>query len=251
MIRDLKGLIFRVQNRRSYPGVRIGFGSRVVDSIFESADVEIGRDCYVQRSKFGRGVIVKESCAIFDSVFADHTAVYPNCSLSKIDFGSYSYVNESSSMGNIAIGRFTSIGPRFICGYGDHPTDFVTTSPAFYSTRKQCGVSFTETSQYDEQQQTIIGNDVWIGARVFVRDGVRIGDGALIAAGAVVVADVSDYAIVGGVPAKLIRYRFPEEVVRQLLELQWWNWSEDRLREAQPHLAQPDVEEFLAWARRS
>jgi carbonic anhydrase/acetyltransferase-like protein (isoleucine patch superfamily) len=79
---------------------------------------------------------------------------------------------------------------------------------------------------------------------------VKIGDGALIAAGAGVPADVSEYAIMGGVPAKLIRYRFPEDVVRQLLELQWWNWGEDRLREAQPQLAQPDVNKFLEWAHR-
>jgi acetyltransferase-like isoleucine patch superfamily enzyme len=166
-----------------------------------------------------------------------------------VKFGSYSYVNEYAAMGNITVGRFTSIGPEFICGYGEHPTNFITTSPVFYSTRKQCGISFTETSRYDEQQTTTIGNDVWIGARTFVRDGVKIGDGALIAAGAVVTADVPDYAIVGGVPAKLIRYRFPEDVVQQLLEIKWWNWSEDRLREAQPQLAQPDVNSFLEWVR--
>ena len=74
---------------------------------------------------------------------------------------------------------------------------------------------------------------------------------AIVAAGAVVTADVPDYAIMGGVPAKLIRHRFSEDVVRQLLEIQWWNWNEDRLREAQPHLAQPDVNSFLEWARRA
>lgn len=251
MIRDLKSLVFRAQNRRRYPHVRIGFGSRVEAATFDGADVEIGRNCYVQRSKFGKGVIVKDNCAIFDCSFADHTAIYPHSALSKIDLGAYSYVNENSSLGNIAIGRFTSIGPGLICGYGEHPTNFVTTSPVFYSTRKQCGVSFTETSGYDEQRQTNIGNDVWIGARVFVRDGVRIGDGALVAAGAVVVSDVPDYAIVGGVPARLIRYRFAEDVVRELLEIKWWHWSEERLRAAQPKLAQPDVNAFLEWAKRS
>jgi carbonic anhydrase/acetyltransferase-like protein (isoleucine patch superfamily) len=79
---------------------------------------------------------------------------------------------------------------------------------------------------------------------------VRIGNGAIIAAGAVVVADVPDYAMMGGVPAKLIRYRFPEEAIRELLEIEWWNWPEEKLRAAQPLLSQPDVNSFLAWARR-
>jgi len=249
MIQDFKSLIFHAQHRRRYPRVKIGFGSRVVDSRFEGEQSEVGKDCYILRSSFGKGAIVRDGCAIFDSNFDDHTAVYHNCSLSHVKFGSYSYVNENAAMGNVTLGRFTSVGPSFICGYGEHPTNFVTTSPVFYSTRKQCGISFTETSRYDEQQPTTIGNDVWIGARTFVRDGVKIGDGALIAAGAVVIKDVPNYAIVGGVPAKLIRYRFPEDVVQQLLEIQWWNWSEDRLRAAQPHLAQPDVNLFLEWVR--
>lgn len=250
MLRDLKSLIFLLQNKSRYAHVRIGFGSRVIDSTFDGSEVEIGKGCYVQKSKFGKGAFVKDNCAIFDSKFDKHTAVYPGCSLSDVSFGAYSYVNENSMMSGVNVGRFTCIGPHFICGYGDHPTNFISTSPVFYSTRKQCGVSFTETSRYDEKRQTTIGNDVWIGARVFVRDGVTIGNGALIAAGAIVTNDVPEYAIVGGVPAKLIRYRFEDDAIRQLLDLQWWNWSEDKLRAAQPYLAQPDVNSFLEWTRR-
>ena len=123
--------------------------------------------------------------------------------------------------------------------------------PTYRFVCEQCGVTFADKNTFDEQRVTNMGNDVWIGARVFIRDGVRIGNGALIAAGAVITADVPDYAIAGGVPGKVIRYRFPEEVVRQLLALEWWNWGEDRLREAQPLLSQPDVNSFLAWAKKN
>lgn len=245
----MKKLLFSVQNKMRYGHVRIGFGTRVIDSTFDGADVEIGKGCYIHKSTFGAGSFVKDDCAIFNSVFDKHTAVYPRCVLGDVRFGSYSYVNENSMMSGVTLGRFTSVGPHFLCGYGDHPADFVTTSPVFYSTRKQCGVSFAETTRYDEKRQTIVGNDVWIGARVFVRDGVAIGSGALIAAGAVVTNDVPEYAIVGGVPAKLIRYRFADDVVAQLLDIQWWNWSEQKLRAAQPYLAQADVNAFLEWAR--
>jgi len=251
LIRDLKSLVFLLQNRKNYPGVRIGLGSRVTDSTFSGAGVSIGRDCYIHKSNFSEKVIINDGCAIFDSAFENNTAVYSNCSLSNVMFGSYSYVNEHSAMGRVTVGKFSSIGPHFICGYGEHPTNFISTSPVFYSRRAQCGVSFADKDGFDEQGETSVGNDVWIGARVFVRDGLRIGNGALIAAGAVVTADVPDYAVVGGVPAKLIRYRFPEHVIHELLETQWWDWSEDRLREAQPLLSQADVNSFLAWAKRS
>lgn len=251
MIRDLKSLIFSLQHKRNYPHARIGFGSRVIDSTFDGDGVEIGRDCYVQRSRFVKGVIIKDRCAVSNSSFENNTAVYQNSSLSYVEFGAYSYVAEYALMGRVNVGRFTSIGPAFICGYGAHPTNFITTSPVFYSMQRQCGISFAETSRYDEDLQTTIGNDVWIGARVFIRDGVKIGDGALIAAGAVVTADVPEYAIMGGVPAKLIRHRFSKDVVQQLLALKWWNWDELRLREAQPQLAQTDVNAFLEWSRRA
>jgi carbonic anhydrase/acetyltransferase-like protein (isoleucine patch superfamily) len=76
-----------------------------------------------------------------------------------------------------------------------------------------------------------VGNDVWIGVRAAIKDGVTVGDGAVIAAGAVVVEDVSPYAIVGGVPAKLIRFRFPQEIVQFLLNFRWWEQDDDWLRQ--------------------
>jgi len=94
-----------------------------------------------------------------------------------------------------------------------------------------------------------IGNDVWIGARATILSGVTVGDGAVIAAGAVVVADVPPYAIVGGVPAKLIKYRFPPDIVNRLLDVQWWNWTDEVIKARLPMLYS-DVNTFLLEVER-
>lgn len=94
----------------------------------------------------------------------------------------------------------------------------------------QAGETFASDNLFDEVLETNVGNDVWIGANAVVLDGVSIGDGAIIAAGAIVKDDVPPFAVVGGVPAKVIRYRFSEEVRRELLDWRWWGLSEERLR---------------------
>lgn len=94
------------------------------------------------------------------------------------------------------------------------------------------------TDAWDDKGDIIIGNDVWIGYEAVIMAGVHIGDGAIIGARAVVTKDVPPYTIVGGTPAKEIRKRFDEDVVKKLLRLQWWDWSIDEIRCYLPHLVQ-------------
>ncbi len=124
------------------------------------------------------------------------------------------------------IGRFTSIAPDVISNPGKHPykSPNVATSPMFYSNLKQNGYSFTSQNLFDEFSKPItIGNDCWIGQRAFLAGGINIADGAVILGGAFVVKDVPPFAIVGGVPAKIIGYRYGEDTIKFLLKIKWWD----------------------------
>ncbi|MDP7187819.1 MAG: CatB-related O-acetyltransferase [Candidatus Poseidoniia archaeon] len=126
------------------------------------------------------------------------------------------------------IGAFCSLGPRCIVGGGgDHPLDQVSSHSLFYKNYKgrSVGLVLSEKDKYpNDLKKTILGNDVWVGSDAVIKHGVHIGDGAVVAAGAVVVKDVPPYAVVGGVPAKIIKYRHSPELRDTLIESQWWNW---------------------------
>ncbi len=108
---------------------------------------------------------------------------------------------------------------------------YVSFSPMFYSTSKQCGQTFATENCFTEYRLPLkIGNDVWIQQGVFLCGGIEIGDGAVILAGAVVTKSVPPYAIVGGVPARIVRYRFDEETIKFLQETKWWNNNIDWFR---------------------
>lgn len=143
----------------------------------------------------------------------------------------YSYISINSNISYTKIGKFCSIGPNFISGWGIHPTKGISTSPMFYSTLKQNGITLSEKNKIEEHKRIMIGNDVFIGANVIVLDGVAIGDGAIIGAGAVVSKDIPPYAIAVGCPIKVIKYRFDQDQIDKLLKIKWWEFSEDKLQD--------------------
>lgn len=154
-----------------------------------------------------------------------------------LGFGSY--IGSHCSL-SADIGRFTSIANYVSCNPGIHPykEPFATTSPCFYSlnkSRSQCGSTFASKQLFEEyvyydttnNVAIKIGNDCWIGEGVFIVGGVQISDGAVVLAHAVVTKDVPPYAIVAGVPAKIIGYRYDQETIDFLLHVKWWNNSKE------------------------
>lgn len=166
----------------------------------------------------------------YSSIVDKRAKVNRTVKVFKSSIGRYSYIGKNSSLINAEIGSFCSISSGVCVGMGNHDLKKLSTSPLFTEKYNGTGHSWTDQVIFPFDR-VIVGNDVWIGGRAMIIGGKRIGNGAVIGAGAVVTKDVPPYAIVGGVPARIIGYRFSEEVIAQLEQLQWWNLPDDVLKE--------------------
>ena len=139
----------------------------------------------------------------------------------------YPYVNND----RLKIGKFCSIayGTKFLFNGANHTLNSLSTYP-FPVLADEWDLAEPITDAWDNKGDIVVGNDVWIGFEAVIMAGVTIGDGAIIGSRAVVTKDVEPYSIVGGIPAKLIRKRFSEEKILELLEMKWWNWSEEMIK---------------------
>lgn len=176
--------------------------------------------------------VIKSNCRLnFNTFLEGRNVINRNVHIlnSKIGYGTY--IEENSRLSNSLIGKYCSIAQNVKVVAGRHPTKvFVTTHPAFFSTKQQAGFSYVKENLFEENNfadkennyAVTIGNDVWIGADVNILEGVNIGDGVVIATGAVVVQDLEPYNIYGGVPAKKIGERFTEAEKMFLLNFKWW-----------------------------
>lgn len=177
--------------------------------------------------------------------FASFNYIGEYAVLTNVKLDDYSYIGGHSVVHNASFGKYCSVASGCMIGLGIHPTDHLSTHPVFYTHRESFWQSVTQSPTIEEYKSIKIGHDVWIGTNAVIRDGVEIGIGSIIAAGAVVTHDVPPYAVVGGVPAKILRYRFDEETIKALLESRWWEKAPVTLQ----RLSTWNVEEFLKQIR--
>ncbi|KIQ18727.1 chloramphenicol acetyltransferase [Flavobacterium sp. MEB061] len=186
---------------------------------------------------------LKEKEQIHNSILDKNVKLYTPYKLVNSNVGEYTYIAENVILNNTTIGKFCSIGPNLLSGWGIHPTNGLSTHPMFYSTQKQNGITLSEVDKIEETKNITIGNDVFIGMNVTILDGVKIGDGAVIGAGALVSKDIPAYAIAVGNPIRIIKYRFDDAKIDQLLKIKWWDFEKTDLSLVEKYFF--EVDEFL------
>lgn len=170
-----------------------------------------------------------------------------------MSYGKYTYGNinikSNDSNANLIVGNFCSIAPG-VSAYlgGNHRTDWISTYP-FGHINQHIFNNFNGEGHPSTKGDIIIGNDVWIGADVRIMSGVTIGDGAVIANNSHVVKNVEPYSLVGGNPAKLIKYRFTPNQIEKLLKIKWWYWDDEKINKFTKLLCNNNIDEFIELAK--
>ena len=179
-----------------------------------------------------RNTIIDKGCSFNqNTIIHRNVHILENCNIINSEIQSFSYLGKNCIIQNASIGKFCSIANDVCIGLGKHPLDYFSTSPLFYRSQNTFKINLIEKDlQFEEYLPVSIGNDVWIGSRSLILDGVSIGNGSVIAANSVVTKDVAPYSVIGGVPAKHIKYRFNDNQISKLKNLKWWDMSLSQIK---------------------
>ncbi|MFT8313707.1 MAG: DapH/DapD/GlmU-related protein [Clostridium sp.] len=177
--------------------------------------------------------LIGENCKIVNSKLGEFTEVgifnfYENVTLSD-----YSYTGQFCFLQNVEVGKFTNIAAMVRIGPTNHPMERPSLHHFTYR-RKMYGFDDKDDKEFFENRKShkvYIGNDAWIGHNAIIMPGVTIGNGAIVGSGAIVTKDVAPYTIVAGVPAKIIRKRFNDDIIYKLESIKWWNWCHKKIKE--------------------
>lgn len=176
---------------------------------------------------------------VLNSDIHETAVVCSGANFVNVKMGRYSNCSYDCQFENCDIGAFCAISDRVSIGGAEHPVNWVSMSPVFENVAHSGPQKRFAKHDLPKCQKVIIGNDVWIAHGAFIKSGVSIGDGAVIGAGAVVTKDVPPYAIVGGSPARIIKYRFSEDIRNQLIQTKWWDLDDNILTEVARFINDP------------
>lgn len=197
--------------------------------------------------KYSEKPLIQEDCDVTASSLGAYTEIGRGSRLAQVVLGDYSYCDRFADIANAVIGKFSNIASYARIGPTDHPMELAALHHFHYRSSDYWDDAEYDVDFFTRRRSRIvhIGHDTWIGHNAVIRPEVTIGDGAVIAAGAVVTKDVAPYQIVGGVPAKPMRNRFPEPIASRLIDLAWWDWDHATLRERLDDFRKLPAAEFL------
>lgn len=218
--------------------LKIGPSVQIVDSDLTAADnddsnINIYEFSQIFCSTIGKNTVVGTYSRLDTCTLAGENYINRRCMLSHVDFGAYSYMGYNNIVRYCSIGKFCSLAWNISIGGDNHPIHHGSTFPGH---RWNTVLGEERPVLAHEAPAGKIGNDVWVGSGATVLYGVNIGDGAVVAAGALVNRNVPPYAVVAGVPAKVIKMRFAPEIIQGLSRCHWWDLPVDGLKKARPIL---------------
>ena len=192
--------------------------------------------------------VIHSTARLRDATLGRFTEVGERVVFASSSLGDYSYIEHHAEAIYTRIGKFCAIAAAARLNALNHPMERVSQHKITYRPNEYF-LSAKLDQEFRAQRMekpVLIGNDVWVGHGAILLPGVTIGSGAVIAAGAVVTRDVAAYAVVAGVPARFLRWRFPPEVARRIEALAWWDWDHDRLAQAVADMKDLSSLDFLA-----